>query len=167
MKHIILSILVILLSACGQGIPDEEDIKARYNYSSDVGHFKILHTLPMELKGHQCHFILWELEAIQLFKGSMKPKEIIRIWGPNQADYWQAGSERIMFIGHYKGESYDACSEHMFTTYKVADSCCEITGSGKNQEVHFITMVNSEERGPDISVNSQAVFQKLRSYAEN
>ena len=96
----------------------------------------------------------------------MQPKEIIQIWGPNHPDYWQVGSERLMFIGKYKGESYDKCSEHVFTAYKAADSCCEITGSGDNQEVHFITMVNSEDRGPAISVSSTKVFNKLRSYAE-
>lgn len=105
-------------------------------------------------------------EAIQLFKGNMQPKEVIQIWGPNQPDYWQVGSEHLMFVGQYSGESYDACSKHMFTTYKAADSCCEITGSDNNQEVHFITMANSEERGPDITVNASTVYKELRSYAE-
>ena len=93
-------------------------------------------------------------------------KKRFLVWGPNNPDYWETGSERLMFIGDYDDESYSACSEFMFSTYKAADSCCKITGTGTSKEVHFITMASSETRGPDISIKASIVFDRFRGYAK-
>ena len=67
----------MLLTGCSNDIPNEENIIARYNYFTDVGHFRILGITDLEFEGHDCNFILWELEAIELLKGGMQPEEKI------------------------------------------------------------------------------------------
>lgn len=164
MKHIAIAAAVLLTTSCGNVIPDEENIKQRYDYSTDVGHFRVLRTIKMEPDIRSCSFYLWELEAVRMFKGDMKQNDRVLVGGPAQPDYWLPGTERLMFVGDYEGPSRDSCTQYMFENYKAADSCCEITGSGKDTEVHFINMVNSEMRGPDITVPAEKVFRKLDSY---
>ncbi|WP_105198916.1 hypothetical protein [Pseudoalteromonas sp. T1lg10] len=157
--------IIFLLIGCASGIPKDTNLEWQYNHSTDVAHFNVLRTLPMEIEAEKCNFIVWELEAIQTFKGNLLPGDKIQVWGPNDPEYWQVGGERLMFLRMYEGNGYNSCSTHLFRSYKqVHWSCCEITEKDGAAEVQFETMLNSEQRGPDIPVDANKVFEALRSY---
>lgn len=159
-----LLILVLSVSACAEKIPADVDLKWQYNHSTDVGRFKIVRTLPMPIEKGECGFILWELETKEKFKGALRVGDLIQVWGPNDSSYWEHG-ERLMFIREYEDNGYNDCSAYLFANYKqVHWSCCEITGLNDSSEVQFETMINSEERGPDIPVAASTVYKHLRSY---
>ena len=165
MKYLPIIFLIYALVACNNDIPEDSQLAWQYDHSTDVAQFQLLGTAPVELEGQKCNAIVWEVEAIQAFKGNLKRGEIIQVWGPNTPDYWNIGGERLMFLRMYEGEAYDSCSTRLFKDFKqVHWSCCEITGIGEDAKVLFQTMSTSEHRGPDIPVDANKVFGVLRSY---
>ncbi|WP_158769985.1 hypothetical protein [Paraglaciecola sp. L1A13] len=165
MKQAFLSIFILLLAACGSEIPEHIDLKWHYENSIDVARFKVVQTIPVVLGGSQCDAIVWELESVETFKGKLKQGDKIRVWGPNDPTYWALGKDRIMFLDYYQGQGYDSCSSHLFSNFKqVTWGGCEISTKDKTENVLFHTMINSEQRGDDIPVASETVFNILRSY---
>ena len=143
-------------------IPDQKNLEWQVRHSSNVIRVQILRTVPIELHGQDCG-IVWEVKTIQSFKGRAEPGKVMRVWGPNDVNYWQVGSDRLMFLRKYDGERHSACTRHIFSKFlQVHWSCCGIDGDGDNAQVMFETLLSSESRGPDIPVPATTVFQFLR-----
>jgi hypothetical protein len=154
----------LLALAPANEIPADADLPWQFNHSTDVAQVRVLGTHSLRVAGRTCGMIVWEVSAIQTFKGDLRSGQHIHVWGPNDPSYWQIGGERLMFLRHYDDEGYNACSSHLFAGYKqVHWGCCEIRGSGPDATVLFGTMINSEQAGPDIPVQASQVYAKLRS----
>jgi hypothetical protein len=167
MKCVIFVLILFALSGCNTNIPEDVNLEWQYEHSTDVAHFKVINFVPIQLENQVCDSIVWELEASQVFKGSMNKGDVIQVWGPNDPNYWKVGSDRLMFLRMYDGEPYSVCSKHLFSNFKqVHWGCCEITGAGDDAQVQFGTMLNSEESGPNIPVDADIVFSRLRSYEQ-
>ena len=131
--------------------------------STDIAHVLVTRSVPVVLDSANCG-IVWESIVVEPIKGTLAKDQRIRVLGPGNPDDWQMG-ERLMFLGDMSAEPDDACSEHLFTSYKSLQwSCCEIRRTEGHLYVQFITMINSEMRGKDVPVPAVKVFDLLRSW---
>jgi len=164
MKVVLFFLVPFFLIACSTNIPSSARLNWQYNHSTDVAHFKVNRSIPHKVKGKTCG-IVWELETVEVFKGSLKPGDYIQVWGPSDPQTWSGESEELMFLRKYDGQGTSECSKHLFKNYKMIHwGCCRITQKNGQQEVIFFRLKNSNEVGEYIPVDSSKVFDKLRSY---
>ncbi|MFD2168290.1 hypothetical protein ACFSJY_18680 [Thalassotalea euphylliae] len=164
-------ISIFLLSSCSGEAEKYLDFKNAFKFSDDVGHFKFIETIDWEVNGKQCNWPIRKYEVIESFKGSLKAGDTIELHGDVDS-YKNMEKERILFIRKTTREdtfSTEECDIKMFTDFKgISLSCCtvEIDAKTNKKMVLFFEMINSEQRGPDIPVALESVYETLRKYGD-
>jgi hypothetical protein len=165
MKSHLPLLLVMFLVSCGDEV-DFQILKAQSKGSSDSGHFEFVKYVSFEVDGQKCADKVRQYKAIKVFSGNLKPGDTIEAWG-NVDSIDNMEGERILLMKNYSPSpevEYDKCTMHMFKNYRAIHSwCCGINTDNKtgNKFVLFYKMINSEQRGPDIPVKLEKVYQAL------
>ena len=166
MKIIILAIFAICLSSCSRPFDEIINFESASEYSTDIGHFEFLKTVPRVIDGKRCTYPVRKYRAIKIFKGSLQAGDVIELHGDVDS-YENMESERILFISNTSSAdtfSTEKCDIEMFESYKgINNWCCNITTDSKTSEkfVVLYKMVNSEQKGPDILVPLISVYKEL------
>ena len=171
MKLLSILLTLFLLTSCSDKAEELLDFEKAFYYSSDVGHFKFIRMFPREVNGKKCGYPVGEYEAIKIFKGNIKPGQLVRLHG-GRMSYSDDEKERILFIRNSTSEdtfSTDGCDIKMMDEFKgISLTCCAVkTNAATNiKEVVFFEMLDSEHRGPDILISLDRVYKILAKYGD-
>ena len=170
MKSYLSVILLLCLMSCGEEV-DLQLLQGQSKGSTDSGHFEFIKYVSFEVDGKACKQQVRQYRAIKVFNGSLKPGDTIEAWG-NVDSRQNMEGERILLMKNYRPSpetEYDECKKYMFSKYKsIHNWCCGIETDKKtgNKMVLFYKMLNSEQRGPDIPVKIETVYNALDANAK-